>query len=151
MRPRSLACNLPLHLRHLSLLATHNGCGISKYFQCVQFLSLGITKLEKACIHSSGLVKNPKFLIYLSTEPTNIWKDTEMLDWVHIWSKTHIHSLPHLKHTQQLSQTHFHTLLTRYLLGHKKSRCTCQFRFCKGNRDVWFRCLFCLWNCGTIT
>lgn len=80
------------------------------------------------------LVKNTKFLIYLSTEPTYMWQDTEMLDRVHIWSKTHIHSLPHLKHTQQLSQIHFHTLLTRYLLGHKISRCTCQFRFCKGNR-----------------
>lgn len=97
------------------------------------------------------LVKNTIFLFYLRTEPTNIWKDMEMLDWVHIWSKTHIHSLLHLTHTQQLSQTHFRTWLTRCLLGHKINRCTCQFRFCKGNRDVWFRCLRCLWNCGTIT
>lgn len=54
------------------------------------------------------LVKNPKFLIYLSTEPTNIWKDTEMLDWMHIWSKTHIHSLPHLKHSATVTDTLSH-------------------------------------------
>lgn len=104
-------------------------------------------------IHTRSFTEKPSTSFCLLKHRARIWRRTiNSKHGAHLVPKTTINLLLHLKHFQRLSYNIFSHISNKKFSWNQKRQVYLSVQFLQmKEKNVWLRCLYCLWSCVTIT